>query len=415
MARRFWAWLTLLALLAAAPCAAAEARMLITEGTKGAGVSRLQEDLKQLEYFQGEPDGIYGEGTTAALTAYASDRGLSAAGGVNADIVRSLYADLGMGTLDIGSKGTAVYAIQRMLFTTGFLDETPDGVFGKNTKKGMKAYMEYAAPIAVDFMQDRQNEREAAFAAIDFADDMPAILDVPLITTETIVTDGSVNEDWFAFLFSGSVVYGPTVRQGDTGRDARRVQKRLKALKYLASGVDGAFGANTAMALKYFQRRNGLEETGECDSETQLVLFSDSAVESDVSVSPYMAYVSTKLNKVRIMAWTGDGYNQEVKMFTCTTGAKATPTLKGTHHAIGPISDWYFMADSNIWVRYAFQIKDNYFFHSVLFTNKGDKSPTRASVRNLGKNASHGCIRLAVDDARWIYENCTAGMTVVIQ
>ena len=417
MAKRLWAWLAVLALLAAMPFAGAEVmtRPLITEGTKGAGVSRLQEDLKQLGYFEGEPDGIYGSGTTVAVTAYAGERGLSAAGGVTADIVRSMYADLKPGTLDIGSKGTAVYAVQRLLFTTGFLDETPDGVFGKNTKKGVKAYMEFAAPNAVDFMQDRQNEREAAFAAIDFADDMPAIMDVPVISVDTIVTDGCVTEDWFAFMLGGSAVYGPTVRPGDTGRDARRVQKRLKALKYLASGIDGAYGENTALAMKYFQRRNGLEETGECDTDTQLALFSDSAVESDQYVSPYIAYVSTKKNKVRIMAWTGDGYNKEVKMFKCTTGAKATPTLKGTHQAVGPISDWYYMADSSIWVRYAFQIKDNYFFHSVLFKNKGDKKPTSASLRNLGHNASHGCVRLAVDDARWIYENCTPGMTVIIQ
>lgn len=417
MAKRILALLTLLAMMAAAPFAAAEpaARPLLAEGAKGAGVSRLQEDLKQLGYFEGEPDGIYGSGTSVAVTAYAGDRGLSAADGVTVEIVRSLYADLNMGTLDEGSKGMAVYAVQRMLVTAGFLDGTPDGVFGKNTKKCVRAYMEFAAPNAVDFMQDRQNEREAAFAAIDFAGDMPAVMDVPVISTETILTDGSVNEDWFAFMLGASAIYGPTVRQGDTGRDARRVQKRLKALKYLASGVDGAFGSNTALALKYFQRRNGLEETGECDPDTQRVLFSDLAMESDQYVSPYIAYVSTKMNKVRIMAWTGDGYNEDVKLFKCTTGAKATPTLKGTYQAVGPISDWYYMADSSIWVRYAFQIKDNYFFHSVLFKNKGDKNPTRASVNNLGRNASHGCVRLAVEDARWIYENCAAGMTVIIQ
>ena len=418
MVKRFLAYLIALALAVAVmpPLATAEVsdRTYIPEGSRGAGVTRLQEDLKALGFFEGEPDGIYGEGTANAVAAYAAARGLAASDGANTAVIQSLYADLGLGTLDEGSKGTAVYAVQRLLFTAGFLDGEPDGVFGKNTKKGVLTYMNFAAETAVPFMQQRQDAREAAFSAIEF-EDMPAVMDAPLINAQTIPTDGSVTEDWFLFMLSGPPVFCNPVREGDTGSDARRVQKRLKALKYLATGVDGAFGANTALAMRYFQQRNGLPETGECDEDTQLKLFTDAAVESDQYVSPYKAYVSTKLNKVRIMAWTGSGYTKEVKMFTCTTGARATPTLKGTYQAVGPISEWYYMEDSNVWVRYAFQIKGNYFFHSVLFRHKGDKHPTSTSVSNLGHSASHGCVRLSVEDVKWIYENCAAGMTVVIE
>ena len=72
------------------------------------------------------------------------------------------------------------------------------------------------------------------------------------------------------------------------------------------------------------------------------------------------------------------------------------------------------MASSNVWVRYAFKIVGNYFFHSVLYHSKGGKNPTSTSVNNLGRNVSHGCIRLAVEDVKWIYENCPKGMKVVI-
>ena len=416
MIRHIILWLTLLALLIAVPCAAAAplTRPIIAEGSKSAGVTRLQEELTELGYFEGKVDGIYGDGTTSAVNAYASARGISTSGGVNLAMIEALYQDMAPGTLDIGSKGTAVYAVQQLLSTLGFLDGTPDGVFGQRTKNGALSYMQYAAPAAVDFMQARQNAREEAFSAIEF-EDMPAIMDAPLINAKTIPTDGAVTEDWFAFMFSNTEVTGPVVRLGDTGQDARRVQKRLKTLKYLAVGVDGMFGDNSVLALKYFQRLNGLNETGECDAATQLAMFSDSAVVSDEYVSPYKAYVSTSKNKVRIMAWTGDGYNEEAKTFICTTGARGTPTLKGTYQAVGPISEWYYMSDSVIWVRYAFQIKDNYFFHSVLFRHKGDKHPTSSSLRALGTNASHGCVRLSVEDSKWIYEHCAPGMTVVIQ
>ena len=32
----------------------------------------------------------------------------------------------------------------------------------------------------------------------------------------------------------------------------------------------------------------------------------------------------------------------------------------------------------------------------------------------LGNLASHGCVRLAVNDAKWIYDNCVSGTTVTI-
>ena len=36
------------------------------------------------------------------------------------------------------------------------------------------------------------------------------------------------------------------------------------------------------------------------------------------------------------------------------------------------------------------------------------------SVYALGSKASHGCVRLQVEDARWIFENCRKGTIVRI-
>jgi lipoprotein-anchoring transpeptidase ErfK/SrfK len=32
----------------------------------------------------------------------------------------------------------------------------------------------------------------------------------------------------------------------------------------------------------------------------------------------------------------------------------------------------------------------------------------------LGINASHGCVRLSLSDAKWIYDNIPSGTTVVV-
>ncbi len=52
--------------------------------------------------------------------------------------------------------------------------------------------------------------------------------------------------------------------------------------------------------------------------------------------------------------------------------------------------------------------------HSVIFQKKGG-SPTSGSVRSLGRRASHGCIRVQVKDAKWIWENCGVGTQILIQ
>ena len=415
--KKLWL-LTLLLLFALIPAAQGEEdRIVLMEGSSGSGVMIFQKELKVLGYLESEPDGVYGGATAMAATAYATDRGLPVTVGVSIQMIKSLKKDLNINSLDVGARSVVVYAVQQVLHGTGFLSDAPDGAFGSNTKQAAKDYMEYAAQSAAEYMQEKQDEKAAQYetTSATFGDSVyPAAIDTPLISAESIITDGALTSDWIDFILEGKPVYGATVSVGDKSANAKRVQKRLNALGYLAAGMDGAFGENSALALKYFQRRNSLPETGVADADTQKVLFSDGALESDQFVAPYAAHVDTKACRVRIYAWTGAGYTQQVKEFKCSTGAKATPTVKGTFQAIGQISEWYYMPTSHVWVRYAFQIKDNYFFHSVLFHAKGSTHPTSSSVRNLGKNVSHGCIRLAVDDVKWMYENCTRGMTVII-
>jgi N-acetylmuramoyl-L-alanine amidase len=46
------------------------------------------------------------------------------------------------------------------------------------------------------------------------------------------------------------------------------VQERLNLLNYFAGRVDGDLGPRTRNALKSFQRKHALNETGECDETT---------------------------------------------------------------------------------------------------------------------------------------------------
>ena len=412
--RKLLSWLMILALALNLAGALAEGTLLLKEGNSGDAVTVLQKDLISLGYLSGTADGHYGEATAQAVRAYRAGKGLSSEGGVDADMILAIYEDQGSPTLTTGSASICVYALQRALLIAGFLNEAPDGKFGKSTMDASKAYMKYAANEMVTFAQEKEDARVSGLEALSAAE-MPVPVDEAIITAENVVTDGTVNSTWFEFIISGQVSYGPTLRRGDKSTAVKRMQLRLQTLKYLAAGTDGSFGENTERALKYFQYKNDLPQTGEFDPATQEAIYSEAAVVSDEYVSPYKAFVNTKTNRLYIAKWTGTHYDTDnCKVTKCTTGKKSTPTVKGTFQAVGQGGvQWWHM--DGCWVQYPFIIYRGYFFHSLLYNNQGDKHPTSASVSNLGKNASHGCVRLALNDAKWIYENCVPGMTVVIK
>lgn len=53
-----------------------------------------------------------------------------------------------------------------------------------------------------------------------------------------------------------------TYRQGSTGEQVRIIQTKLKNWGYYDGAVDGIFGSDTAEAVRYFQRKNGLTADG---------------------------------------------------------------------------------------------------------------------------------------------------------
>lgn len=91
----------------------------------------------------------------------------------------------------------------------------------------------------------------------------------------------------------------------------------------------------------------------------------------------------------------------------CTVGKPSTPTITGTYYVSGRKP--YFGSDSYL-VKYATRIRGGYYYHSVLFNPEG----TYIIDDRLGMALSHGCIRLAVKNAQWIYDNILDTTTVII-
>lgn len=101
-----------------------------------------------------------------------------------------------------------------------------------------------------------------------------------------IEATGNVDEaTWNAIFAESAPVKYNSYKSGDYDEEQtgiKDIQNKLVSLSYLTEGEyeEGKFDGNTVIAMQLFQSANGIEATGEADFNSQLVLFSGSAVEN---------------------------------------------------------------------------------------------------------------------------------------
>ena len=59
-----------------------------------------------------------------------------------------------------------------------------------------------------------------------------------------------------------------SLNPGDKGENVRKMQQFLIRKGYLKSAADGDYGTNTRLAVRTFQRANGIKVTGKADKRT---------------------------------------------------------------------------------------------------------------------------------------------------
>lgn len=93
----------------------------------------------------------------------------------------------------------------------------------------------------------------------------------------------------------------------------------------------------------------------------------------------------------------------------CSTG-EATPL--GEYRTIEEY-DWRYL-QGNVYGQYAVRIVGHILFHSVPYYTQHKDDLKYEEFNKLGTPASLGCIRLQVQDAKWIYDECKIGTPVVL-
>ena len=96
--------------------------------------------------------------------------------------------------------------------------------------------------------------------------------------------------------------------------------------------------------------------------------------------------------------------------FSCSTGTSAHPTPTGTFQTTMR-TKFFDSFGYRCWYATGF-IRGEYLFHSSPYM-MGDEPKTCADY-TMGRPSSHGCIRLKLENATWIYNNVEIGTKVVI-
>lgn len=117
--------------------------------------------------------------------------------------------------------------------------------------------------------------------------------------------------------------------------------------------------------------------------------------------------IEVNLSKNIVMIYAKDGnkgYTIPVKAMVCSVGMPGHRTITGNNYRLRRAGSWHVLRYNSVG-QYCTRISGPYLFHSIVYTRYGDKySLQKAEYRKLGKSASHGCIRLQVEDAKWIYD-----------
>lgn len=217
--------------------------------------------------------------------------------------------------------------------------------------------------------------------------------------------------------------YTRKLQYGDNGELVEKLQSRLLELGFYEARVSGGYYQITRSAVRAFQKHNGLAVDGVAGRQTQELLFSNEAVPASATPRPsptpeptkYTLMVDVANQITRAYTYDENGeYTVLVREMICSTGTAKNPTPLGTTIMPSSRARWGYFPTWDSHAQYLTRIDSANAFHSVLYTEADERTLAVSSFEALGTPASHGCVRLYVSDAKWIYDNCAAGTIITV-
>lgn len=222
-------------------------------GSTGETVRAVQSRLKELRYYGGRVDGIFGKATHDAVWGFQRDNRLVADGIAGPRTQAAL--NLGTGTaptvqgLTFGAKGDTVRALQALLKNRGYYRDTVDGVYGNSTWTAVWNF-----------------ERDNKLPADGIAD------------SAVLTLLGMYNQPVIPAPVPGALPSGTTLKFGSSGNAVLALQSALQGRGYYTTSLSGIYDDATWRAVWRYQRDSGLSTDGVAGPATLAKLGLASAV-----------------------------------------------------------------------------------------------------------------------------------------
>ena len=271
----------------------------LQSGSMGKNVTVLQEALKELEFYSGTVNGSYGTSTVAAVKAFQKKNSIKQDGIATPEVQKLIfegrpYNARGKKTavntlpnhtvaeLNVGKKGDQVTELQNSLKLLGFYTATPSGVYDNATVSAVKKF-QTAHKLTVDGIAGKKTlqllnllaaaSQPTAYAPV-YATAVPFPAATPLTAQNVIV-----------------------LRSGTRGLAVTNLQNRLMELGYYTCTANGVYDSDEVLAVKEFQKKNGLTADGIAGLATQQILYSNTAIPAytaaPIAASPTPYVVTT--------------------------------------------------------------------------------------------------------------------------
>lgn len=122
------------------------------------------------------------------------------------------------------------------------------------------------------------------------------------------------------------------------------------------------------------------------------------------SSTGWLVVIDTRVNQLALFTGSHNDWHLD-RWWPCSTGAPGTPTITGTYRM--GIKLYSFGVGFKCY--YASQILGDYLIHSGTYYDDG-----RLMDNRMGMYISHGCVRLDIANARYIYNEVPSGTTIRI-
>ncbi len=201
-----------------------------------ADVRDAQQRLRDLGYYNGPIDGLWGPDTRAAVEQFQRGRRLPVTADLDDSTRRAMRNTAAAAPVSL-SNPTDVRTVQNRLRQLHFYNGPADGVWGRDTQEAVERF---------------QQSRGLPVGQVNQA------------TMSAMGLDPRAFDQRSASSQAGGAPLDPTVVRG--------VQNRLRRLGYYSGRADGVWGARTQASVERFQRSRGLEPTGDLNPMTASAL-----------------------------------------------------------------------------------------------------------------------------------------------